>query len=767
MIQNVDDLQERIDELLERRGRIAAKVDARALALGEVNSDVARLAESITSLPEAILQDEAVRAAASRIHSFQSRSELRNGIDGLRATLGRLGRETINVGVSGQARTGKSTLLQAISGLGDDQIPTGRGLPVTAVRSRIFHDPTSRRAIIRLHSEHSFLHEVVRPYCAPLDVAAPGSIDEFTRMPIPSNEQLEAAKAAQSNATMANRLRDMQTSLPAYRAQLSGSEQIISLDLLRPWVSYPTLDEQQAGTPDRLYLAVRDVRIETDFPHASVQGLGLIDLPGLGEVAADADEHHLNGLRHDVDFVLMLKRPDSSQTSYWKTEDAAAVAVLDKARGDVERRRDFVGIVVNRGKSDSQDLLDALEHSLREDANGGTQNTYFYVHRTDATDPQSVQDHLMLPVLKHLAERLPEMDAQVVRAALTRVNGALDSLSGDAESLWNAVAAATSVQGTARREVDRRAREMRLDISAGLNELRDKLWVEARDPQVVDPGFVTSVQDAAEHAHLWVDGGFDQAHREAWIESCARQMRAEGGSLTVIERELNAVRVGIARRFMHVSDYINDIRIKGVLSAVVDILQQQLGSLIDDHDRAAPAEYLDFLATQLRGAADPCVALAGALEDLSTLQLEFRTLVYPRVRDEAEVLQAQTRDENGVLSTQVPLVEPTQAGAEKLLRWLQQKAHQVIYETEKQLVGGADSVAAVLHAAVELFEDGFIRAKDIEEEYRSLCHSYRDEIWPSDFDGIDSNNAKIEALHRTVEQLQKSAATLARQDVFA
>ncbi len=76
----------------------------------------------------------------------------------------RFSRDTVNVGVSGSARMGKSTLLQSVSGLDDRHIPTGKDLPVTAVRSRIHHSPAARRAVLKLHSRESFLTEIVQPY---------------------------------------------------------------------------------------------------------------------------------------------------------------------------------------------------------------------------------------------------------------------------------------------------------------------------------------------------------------------------------------------------------------------------------------------------------------------------------------------------------------------------------------------------------------------------------------------------------------------------
>lgn len=35
----------------------------------------------------------------------------------------------------------------------------------------------------------------------------------------------------------------------------------------------------------------------------------LIDLPGLGEVNVDAEEHHVEGLKNEVDLVLLILRP--------------------------------------------------------------------------------------------------------------------------------------------------------------------------------------------------------------------------------------------------------------------------------------------------------------------------------------------------------------------------------------------------------------------------------------------------------------------------
>ena len=195
----------------------------------------------------------------------------------------RFARDTVNIGVSGQARVGKSTLLQSVSGLGDDQIPTGQALPVTAVRSRIFHAPDLRRATLRLHTFDTFVTEVAR--ALPRRAGRRGAAGHAGRVPragsTRSRDELLRADRP-SWVTMLNRLRAMQASFPTYAHDLTGGERVVPLEELRPWVAYPTnAQEQHARHRSRgRYLAVRDVRIDCPFPHAQVRTWGSSTCPG-------------------------------------------------------------------------------------------------------------------------------------------------------------------------------------------------------------------------------------------------------------------------------------------------------------------------------------------------------------------------------------------------------------------------------------------------------------------------------------------------------
>ena len=64
--------------------------------------------------------------------------------------------------MSGEARVGKSKTLQKFSGLTDTQIPTGKGLPVTAVRSEIFNS-ADEHAEVTFRDQKKFVAEYIHP----------------------------------------------------------------------------------------------------------------------------------------------------------------------------------------------------------------------------------------------------------------------------------------------------------------------------------------------------------------------------------------------------------------------------------------------------------------------------------------------------------------------------------------------------------------------------------------------------------------------------
>ena len=76
-------------------------------------------------------------------------------IDELENLKTKLSRETLNIGVVGRMRQGKSQLLQSLTGLTDAEIPTSAEGVCTRILSKVFHQPNGSRNEVEFHSPNS------------------------------------------------------------------------------------------------------------------------------------------------------------------------------------------------------------------------------------------------------------------------------------------------------------------------------------------------------------------------------------------------------------------------------------------------------------------------------------------------------------------------------------------------------------------------------------------------------------------------------------
>jgi hypothetical protein len=764
---SADDTAARIARILDERRRLLPGIRAEVARWQTVDEQLAALAAGVEALRSHATTPAELRDALA-LPFAEAREGAAEAVRLLRVLEARFARDTVNIGVSGQARVGKSTLLQSVSGLGDDQIPTGQALPVTAVRSRIFHAPDLRRATLRLHTFDTFVSEVVAPYHAELDIAGlPGTPDEFRSWAYPKPDEVGSERAASDRAasdrsgadrpswvTMLNRLRAMQASFPTYAHDLTGGERVVPLEELRPWVAYPTnTEEQQAQkighSPVRRYLAVRDVRIDCPFPHAQVRHLGIVDLPGLGEFAARADEHHVGGLQNEVDLVLMVKRPVEGM-AYWGDADARALDLVDSARGFADRR-DFVFLVVNAGDT-ADALVTALRDHIRGQVNSGVADQFFRVLETDAADAADVFARVLSPVLDHLAARMPAMDADTLAGTRVELRATGQRIGVLADDLGRVLASVAQASGSVAEDLDQRARRLRQDLSGALVGLVSELRAQARAVGE-DQDYTDAVERAYVATRTWIADGLGVGE-QAWRDEALRSMTVDRNSSRYAGDELNRVRVEISSCFEEIDVYFA-ARVRALWERVAQILCAHTGTLLGGADDTGSAEdALRSLAALLAEASEPCPRLRRAVEQLLLVRLDYRSQLHPRVRAELDGLTLQERDPVTGEQRNRVVVEVSADGAEQLYAFVVQMAEQAAYLTKKALLlREGVTPALVLHAAAEQLEDTMIRSGDSEREFKRLARSYRDEIWPGVFGEIDAANARVATVARAREAL--------------
>ena len=750
----MSDISADIEGILDARRRSVPGVRAEIEWWLRVDDQLAGLAAAVRELGEHRSTPAELREGLAGFRVEEAREGVAEAVRLLRVLESRFSRTTINIGVSGQARVGKSTLLQSISGLDDGQIPTGKGLPVTAVRSRIFHSRTNQRATVRLHTFDTFVADVLAPHHAQLGLPGlPTTATEFAGWDYPAPGSPASGSDKPSWATLLKRLRDMQAALPSYRTELVGGEREIGLDELRPYVAYPTNDELGAeAAVSRRYLAVRDLRIECPFPHAKVEQLAVVDLPGLGEVAVGAEAHHIDGLQNEVDVVLLVKRAMGDE-AYWGEADARTLDLLDIARGFVAKR-DFVFLVLNQGGVDP-----VLQRTLRDDVNReinmGEPDRFFQILETDAADPQDVFAQVLGPVLQHLTARMPAMDAEVLAGTRAETQVAADRIERLATDLAAVLATVRSSTGSAAEDLDRRARRLRQDLAAGLQELVVRLHEQAREASE-DPEFVAAVEEVYASNREWIVGGLGVGE-QTWRDEGLRRMRVDGFSAGYTGDELNRIRVEISGSFEQIDGFFAE-RTEQLWTAVAEVLSGALGELLGSSASGGHrgADALRTLAELLDRASPPCPRLRRAVQALLGIRLDYRSQLHPRVRSELDGLALEVVDPQSGALTQQMTVPTSEAGVEQLYRFVVRCAEQAAYLTKKALLREAVTPALVLHAAAEQFEDTVIRSGDSEVEFRRLADSYKNEIWPGVYQEIDAANARFAAVTRARDALVAS-----------
>lgn len=751
------DIQAQIASLLARRRTRLPVVQREVERWESLGGEIGVLNAVVDELRNHPRTPAEVRQGLTGFQAEEIRRDIAKVIELLRVLEARYARGTINIGVSGRARVGKSTLLQSMSGLADEQIPTGSGLPVTAVRSRIFHSTTHQRATLSLHTFDTFREEILLPYHDELGLQSPPtSVCEFQSFKYPASEAelAQLYRDKHSSVSILRRLREMQESLNTYVDDLVGGERTVPLDELRQYVAYPANDQIAAGNCVRRYLAVRDVRIECSFPYAQVDHVGIIDLPGLGELAANAEQYHLAGLQNEVDVVLLIKRPVEG-LAYWGREDGATTNLLDKARGFIKNRRDFVFIVLNSSGLNSQ-----LEASLRDDicrqVNDGEDGKHFQVLEGSAVDQKSVYQAILAPVLGHLANRLPTMDDEVFEgtiATFALLTAKVETLLRDIET---ALSSTSRSAGSTAEDLEHRTSELRKDLAGALAEIVERFQTAARSGDE-DQQFVDAVEASYFVIQSWIESGFGVG-KDAWCSDALRQIRVDRNSSPFIARELNRIRVEIGKHYCTLDHYFQG-RVSELWNDTASVFAGHFGDLlVEKHGE----DTLRVLANTLADASEPCSTLSEAVQDLMKLKLEYRTQLHPRVRRELDGLNLQVLDpETGQPHDQI-VVDINAAGTESLFRFLTQLAEQAAYRTKKAIMQEALTPALVLHAAAEQFEDVFIRSGDSEREFRRLARSYRDDIWPNVFQGIDEANAKFAKIYKAIRSIRTQLSGFSR-----
>lgn len=687
----------RIASIIEKRRPLAKKIADVEANLKSLDSALRDLEKHRNQLLTQV-NDSNITARLQEIDFATSQVNIFTELSALGKLKFRFSRDTLNIGVVGRARQGKSRLLQSLTGLTAVEIPDGDRQHCTGVRSTIHHDTVETYGEVLFHSQRSFLDEVISPYYEKLRLGfKPMTLEEFAA-PLPP---LPSLPGYAEPGAMYEHLGRYHKNLTKYRHLLvTPSPRRIARDEIREYVAQDTPDGQRVFFN---YLAVREVKIVCNFPNSDVGQIALVDMPGLGDTGVGDEERLVRTLGQEVDAVLFVRMPKSSG-DYWADVD---VRLYDTARAAlVELPLNLWSfMVLNRTDANSKngdnlnnckDLADTIAEKHL--------NVVGYAI-ANCADIEEANTKILDHVLDYLGTYISTLDQQYASAYQERLIRLQSQVNAELDKARNVLLGSTQRDNWFPLFVQVFDRLWN-NLTNGLEELLRHLG-EQRNTQDID--FKEQVKAAIQACRN--DTGIPS------ITQVETRRDRVGGYPNAYYEYLNEIRAHLSQHFLSLDDGLKQ-SIQRVKSQVADVLVERghLGGLTE----ARGTEFLIAIADQL----EQLGKLKLGFQILAEFDLSYRGLIQHRIRKHLDGL---TPDETSLQLSKSP-------SAAEILANLKTLHAEAVYGCETALEDLLSEPSQAAFAIVEEFVDRVLRAEDVKTEWQIFLEEVRSLVWRDEFE---------------------------------
>lgn len=714
---------EQISSILSQRRPLAEQIQT-------VQTNLQHLATTLQHLDErrrnllSKLEDSSACGSLREIDFVTVQEEIVREAQALDKLKARFSRNTLNIGVVGRARQGKSRLLQSLTGLSSSEIPDGGNQHCTGVRSTIHHNPDIETyGDVWFYTEFSFLEEVIAPYYEKLKLGAkPTNLETFARQPFPP-----LPKGAEEGA-MYEHLKKYHTNFDQYSALLKApSPKKIAREQIREYVAQDTPDGKRIYFN---YLAVREVKIACNFPNQDVGQIALVDMPGLGDTGIGDTERLVKTLGQDVDVVLFVRKPNPLGDS-WADYDVQLYDIAQGALVDLPISL-WSFLVLNRTDQgskggDNRAACLNLKESLKEKHIEVADQLI-----TNCADPQEASSLLDL-ILNYMTEEIHTLDRKYASACQERL-----------KVLHHSIGIELSKARTALGQIGHGEDwyplflqlfdELFGDMAHGLEQLLDELREQRDFP---DMDFKQKVDEALEVSRK--NTGLPT------IEEIDRRAAELNGYPPAYYAYMSEVRAHLSQQFLLVDDALERglervkfqvsrlLREKGNLSALSEHLNSDF---LNDITRQIPEQLIPDQPSRIKY----------GFQILSDFTLSYRGLIQHRIRQHLDDLTPNTTE----------LQLSALPAAQEVANCLSTLHSEALYKCRTALDDLLAEPSQAAFAIVEEFCDRVLRAEGVKMEWQIFLQSVRSEVWSDHFRALDEKTRTRTEWLSTVQQVAEA-----------
>lgn len=718
----MDSIQQAVDEVLRQRRQKLAPVRQALDKTREFMEDLRKCEGILKGSTDLRLPFE-IRSLLD-VFPVQALAEAaKNAETCLERAVHRLSRETVNIGVAGLARQGKSTLLKSLTGLDDNAIPTGGTDFCTAARSLIRNSRQTRAVIVR-HNRESFLRETVLPYYDAFNLAPkPRDLREFIATPLPKISE----QASSNDKNLYLTLADIHASIARVDSMLTGGETEIPLGDVRGWVT------KDKG--DRKYLAVRKAVVEAPFPFKEMPAqLRLIDLPGLGEMALNIGTELMRTVAEQADLVLVVKMPQATGAG-WGGPDIEILDIMRRAVPDLELR-DWILLTLNHtntpGHKNKANIDSLLNTVSSRDLEG------IAVRTCDCSSPDAVRDEVVKPAMRLLMEKAGALDLARLQAASQAVEKLRGSALPHIEKLQAVIAANSGSAIDA--EFDGKVREFLRDLRGTLREVQKEIKREMRAAVKPDDMLYREIERLVAVLNSTIGNDSNIAGYHPWsVDELAGRLRYTEGEAEVRDRAASNTRLALARFLASRLDPVFQTEVARQKKRVADELLEQapLAKFVSAFD-ANPSGTESTLSMIGRIIPERMPLLKDAFSRLGAFSFTYEANFHPIVRERLYRLDPDEREygeSGGMGQWQSYELERTEFSeiARQLRAALDTVAAEIAYSLVEERPTGGLNLHHALYYSVKEFLDQILWSEGAEHEWKRLLYENRRRLWADDY----------------------------------
>lgn len=337
-------------------------------------------------------------------------SEYQNYMKKLQQLQKRFERKELHISFIGSAGQGKSLVMQNISGLNGNIIPSAEGGDCTGAKSIITNDSNA----VSTHAEIEFFSEVelvniVNKY---LNAIFHG---KYTISSIYDIKSLDAnALQKELDYTMVDENKLMKQ-LEKYIIHLNEFEQdlgkkinVSENDIEQYVAQYKNGD---VNTKYYKYLGVKTANIICRFPHEDAGKIVLVDTIGIGATSLGTEDEMLDTVENDSDAIVFMFRPEALRPRLSNTEVKIVEEVSKRVSPQYSKEMMFwILNKVQSGKAMNTKCIPEIKNQIKE-----MNFPIADVLEVDCMNKDEVENQLLVPILNQLTNRINVVDNLLIQ----------------------------------------------------------------------------------------------------------------------------------------------------------------------------------------------------------------------------------------------------------------------------------------------------------------------------------------------------------------